>query len=89
MTLNKSSSLDNSRYYGRIEIEGTVKPLNKTKSISSAGLSDDNTKNQQPNKIKFRNDKLRSDTPSFSIMSRHGSSKTTVSPDKELILRKY
>ena len=52
-------------------------------SISSASLSDRNTKKKQPKEIKFRNDKLRSDTPSVSCMSVHGASITTVLPYKE------
>ena len=80
--------MDNSRASERTETEDTVKPLNKTRSISSASLSDKSTKKQQPKEIKFRNDKYISDTPSVSSISIHGASKTTVSPDKELIPRK-
>ena len=83
--LNKSSSLDNSRPSERTETEDTVKTLNKTRSISSASLSDKNNKKQQPKEIKFRNDNLRSDTPSVSSIPVHGESITTVSPDKERI----
>ena len=72
MGLNKSSSLDNSRSSKITEIEDTVKPLNKTRSISSASI----------------NDKLRSDTPSVSSMSVHGASITAVSSYKDLIPRK-
>ena len=82
MSLNKSISLDNSGDSERTETEDTIKPLNKTRYISSTSLSDKSTKKQQQNKIKFRNDRFRSDTPSVSIMSIHGSSITTVSPDK-------
>ena len=88
MALNKSISLDNPRSSERTETEDTVKTLNKTRSISSASLSDKNIKKQQQKEIKFRNDKLRSDTPSVSIMSLHGASITTVSPDKYPIPRK-
>ena len=48
MALNKSSSLDSSRASEITETEDTVKPLNKTRSISSDSLSDKNTKKQQP-----------------------------------------
>ena len=48
MALNKSSSLDNSRASERTETEGKVKPLNKTRSISSASLSDKSAQKQQP-----------------------------------------
>ena len=48
MALNKSISLDKSRSSSRTEIEDTLKPLNKTRSISSASLDDKDTKNQQP-----------------------------------------
>ena len=85
MTLNKSSSLDKSRSSSRTEIEDTVKPPNKTRSILLASLDDKDTKKQQPKEIKFRNDKLRSDNPIVSSMSVHGASITTVSPDKEHI----
>ena len=82
MAFNKSISLDNSRDYERTETEYTVKPLDKTGSISSASLYNKNTKNQQPTEIKFRDDKLRSDTPIVSSMSIHGASITTVLPYK-------
>ena len=85
MELNKSSSLDKSRSSSRSETEDTLKPLNKTRSISSASLDDKDTKKQQPKEIKFRNDKLRSDNPSVSSMSVHGASITAVSPDKDRI----
>ena len=67
------------------ETEDTVKPLNKTKSISSASLYDNDTKKQQSKEIKFRNYKLRSDTPSVSSMSVYGAIITTVWPDKDRI----
>ena len=82
MALDKLSSLENSSSSTTTETYDIVNLLNKTRSISSAILSDKDTKNQQPKEIKFRNDKLRSDTPSVSIMSLHGASITTVSPDK-------
>ena len=50
MSVDKSSSLDNSRSSERIEIEDTVKPLNKSRSISSASLSDKSTENNNQNK---------------------------------------
>ena len=78
MALNKSISLDNSRYSTRTETKDTVKTLNKTRLISSASLSDKDTKKQQPKEIKFRNEKLRSDTPSVSSMSVHAASKMNV-----------
>ena len=48
MALNKLNSLDKSRSSSRTETEDTVKPQNKTKSISSASLDDKDTKEQQP-----------------------------------------
>ena len=88
MALNKSSSLYNSMYSERTETEGTLNPLNKTRSIPSASLSDKNIKKQQPKEINVRNEILRSDTPSVSSMYVHGVSITTVSPDKERIPRR-
>ena len=85
MELNKSSSLYKLGSYSRTETEDTAKPPNKTRSISSASLYNKDTKKQQPKEIKFRNDKLRSDTPSVSSMFVYGESITTVSPDKENI----
>ena len=83
--LNKSSSLDNSRPSERTETEDTVKTLNKTRSISSASLSDKNTKKQQPKEIKFRNYKLRSDSPSALSMYLHGEIIKNVSTEKDCI----
>ena len=83
MALNKSRSLDNSRSSEGTETEDTLKPLNKTISISSTSLSDKNTKRQQPKEIK-----LISDTPSVSIMFVHGANITTISLDKYFILCK-
>ena len=57
-------------------------------SISSASLSDKSNKIKQQKEIKFRSDKFRSDSPSVSSMSRHGSCITNVSPEKERILHK-
>ena len=85
MALDKLSSLENSSSSTTTETYDIVNLLNKTRSISSAILSDKDTKNQQPKEIKFRNDKLRSDTPSVSSMSVHGASITTVSPEKDRI----
>ena len=82
MAFNKSSSLDKTRSSERTETEDTVKPLNKTGSISSASLSDKSTKIEKPKEIKFINYKLRSDIPSVSSMSRHVASIMIVSPDK-------
>ena len=48
MALNKSSSLDKSRSSSKTETEDTVKPQNKTRSISSASLYDKDTKEQKP-----------------------------------------
>ena len=45
--LNKSSSLDKSRFSSRTETEDTIKPLNKTRSISPASLDDKYTKKQK------------------------------------------
>ena len=42
--MNKSNLLDKSRSSSRTELEDTVKPLNKTRLISSASLSDKDTK---------------------------------------------
>ena len=47
MALNKLTSLDKSRSSSRTETEDTVKPQNKTRSISSASLDDKDTKEQQ------------------------------------------
>ena len=88
MELNKSISLDKSRSFSRTETEYTVKTLNKMISISSPSLSNKYTKKQQPKEIKFRNEKLRSDTPSVSGMSVHGASITTVSTNKDRIPHK-
>ena len=85
MALNKSSSLDNSGSYETTQTKGTVKTLNRTRSISSYILSDKNTKKQQPEEIKVRNNKLRKDAPSVLRMFVHGASITTVSPDKQHI----
>ena len=67
--MNKLSSLDKSRSSSRTETLDTIKPLNKTRSISPASLDDKDIKKKQPKEIKFRNDKLRSDTTSVSSMS--------------------
>ena len=48
MALNKSISLDKSRSSSITETEDTVKPQNKTRSISSASLDDKYTKEQLP-----------------------------------------
>ena len=48
MALDKSSPLDKSGSSSRTETEDTVKPLNKTRSISSASVDDKDTKKQQP-----------------------------------------
>ena len=48
MVLNKLTSLGKSRSSSRIETEDTVKPQNKTRSISSASLDDKDTKEEQP-----------------------------------------
>ena len=83
MALNESRSLDKLRASQRIETEDTVKKISKSRSISSDSLSDKSTKIENPREIN-----VRSDSPSVSSMSRHGSSITTISPDKELILFK-
>ena len=70
--------MDNSRAYQTNETEDTVKKLNKSRSISSASLSDKSTKIEQPKEIN-----VRSDSPNVSSMSIHVASITTVSPDKE------
>ena len=80
--------MDNSRSSTRTETEDTVTPLNKTISISSASLSDKDTKKEQPKEIKFWNDKLTSDTHSVSSMSVYWASIMTVSPDKDFTPRK-
>ena len=72
--------MDKSRASQRTETEDTVKTLNKSRSISSASLSDKSTNIEQPKYINFR-----SDSPSISSMSRTGASVTTVSPDKQHI----
>ena len=51
MELNKLTSLDKSRYSSINETEEKVKPQNKTISISSASLDDNDTKEQQPKEI--------------------------------------
>ena len=48
MPLDKSILLDKSRAYRRTETENTVKKLNKSRSISSASLSDKSTKIEKP-----------------------------------------
>ena len=88
MALDKSSSLYKSRASQRTETEEKVKPLKKTRSISSASLCDTIIKIQKPKEIKFRSDKFRSETPSVSSITIHGASITNVSPDKERILCK-
>ena len=57
MALNKLTSLDKSKSSSITETEDTVKPKNKTKSISSASLDDKDTKEQQPKIIMIRNNK--------------------------------
>ena len=79
MALNKLTSLDKSMSYSRTETEDTVKPQNKTRSISSASLDDKYTKEQQPKELMIRNNKLISDNQSVSSMSVHGGSTTTIS----------
>ena len=88
MALNKSSLLDSSMSSTGTETGDTVKPINKTRSISSASLSYKGTKKEQPKEIKFKNDILRSDTTSVSSMYIHGASIKTVSTDKDRIPRK-
>ena len=51
MEYNKLSSLDKSRSSSITETQDTVKPQNKTISISSASLDDKDTKKQQPKVI--------------------------------------
>ena len=80
MSLDKSRLLDKSRVYKRTYIEDTVKTLNKSRSISSAILSDKSINIEHSKEIN-----VRSDSPSLSIMSKPGASITTVSPDKERI----
>ena len=82
MALNKSSSQYNSRSPEITEIQYTVKPLNKTRSISLASLSHKSTKKLKPKEIKFRNEKFKSDNPSVSSMSIHGARLMIVLPDK-------
>ena len=48
MALNKSSLLDSSMSSTGTETGDTVKPINKTRSISSASLSYKGTKKEQP-----------------------------------------
>ena len=48
MALNKLTLLDKSGSSSRTEREDTVKPQNKTISISSASSDDKDTKEQQP-----------------------------------------
>ena len=57
--------MNKSRYSSITEIEDTVKPKNKTRSITSASLDDKDTKQQQPKQITIRNNKLISDNRSF------------------------
>ena len=77
--------MDDSRSSTRTETEDTVKPINKSKSISSDSLSDKDTKKEQPKEIKFINEKLRSENQSVSSISVQGASITTVLPDKYCI----
>ena len=71
--------MDKSRSSSRTETKDTVKTLNKTRSISSDSLYDKDTPK------KFRNYKLRSNTPSVSSISIHGESITNISTDKDSI----
>ena len=80
--------MDKSRSSSRTETEDTVKPQNKTRSISSSSLDDKYTKEQQPKEIIIRNNKLISDNWSVSSMFVHVASITNVSPDRERIPRK-
>ena len=67
MALNKLTSLDRSRSSSITETEDTVKPQNKTRSISSASLDDKDTKEQQPKEIMIRNKKLISEIEVFQV----------------------
>ena len=78
MALNKFTLLDKSRSSSRTETEDTVKPQNKTGSISSARLDDKDTKEHQPKVIMIRNNKLISDNWSVSGVSINGGSTTTI-----------
>ena len=69
MALHKLTSLDKSRSSSRTEKEDTVKPQDKTKSISSSSLYDTDTKEQQPKIIIIRNNKLISNNQNVSSMS--------------------
>ena len=69
MALNKLTSLDKSMSSSRTETEDTLKPQNKTRSISSASLDDEFTKEQHRKEIIIRNNKLISDNRSISGMS--------------------
>ena len=57
MALKRLTLWDKSRSSSRTETEDTVKPQNKTRSISSASLDDKDTKEQQPKEIMIRNNK--------------------------------
>ena len=80
MALNKLTLLDKSRSSSGTETEYTVTPNTKKRWISSASSDDKNIKEQQSTEIRFRK-KIISYNQSVSIMSVHGGSKTTISPE--------
>ena len=76
--------MDKSRASQRTETEYKLKTMNKSRSISSASLSNKSTNIEQLKEIN-----VRSDSPSISSMSRPGASVTTASPEKQRITCKY
>ena len=84
----KLFSLDKSWYYSRTISEYTVKPLNRTRSISSANWDEKDTKLQLSKEIMVRNNKSISDNWSVSSMYVHGESITTILLDRDRIPRK-
>ena len=80
---DKGKLQDESRSTQITETEDIVKSVNKLESISSANLSDKSTKIVKPKEID-----IRKDNSSLSVMSVHGESVSSVTPDKQRIPRK-
>ena len=79
---NKGKPLDKSRSTQRTETEDTVKPVNKSRSISSASLYVKINKIEKPKEID-----ISKENSIISGMSVHGESLSSITPDKRRITR--
>ena len=75
--------MDKSSSTQRTETEDAVKLVNKSRSVSSASLSDKSTKMEKPKEID-----IRKDNSSLSGMSGYGESLSSATLDQQRIPRK-